>query len=145
MRYGLSEAREKRGGAMTFVLIIEDQPLHAKLFSEVIRAVGLSSVTALTGNDGLAIANATKPDLIIVDIRLPDRPGYEIISALRASPENILVPIIAITAATEYEFKTRSADAGADIFLEKPVRVSHFSEVVLRLLLQASCQKRPHV
>lgn len=126
---------------MTFVLIIEDQPLHAKLFAEILRSAGLSSATALTGNDGLAVANATKPDLIVVDIRLPDRPGYEIISALRVSSESARVPIIAITAATEYEFKTRSMDAGANLFLEKPVRISRFSAEVRRLLQEVSKEK----
>jgi DNA-binding response OmpR family regulator len=124
----------------SFVLIIEDQPLHAKFFAEVLRMAGLTSVTALTGRDGLAVATATAPELIIVDLRLPDRPGHEIIAELRRCPNHGAVPIIALTAATEREFETLSMSAGADVFLTKPVRLSRLNTEVTQLLKRSRPQ-----
>jgi two-component system cell cycle response regulator DivK len=121
----------------SLVLIIEDQPLHAKFFAEVFRGAGLASVTALTGNDGLVAARANSPELIIVDLCLPDRPGHEVIAELRRCPKNYGVPIIAITAATERESETLSLAAGADVFLTKPVRVARLKTEVKQLLQYA--------
>lgn len=121
----------------SLVLIIEDQPLHAKFFAEVFRSAGLASVTALTGSDGLIVAKAAVPELIIVDLRLPDKPGHEVIAELRCCPNNHAVPIIAITAAVEREAETSSLVAGANVFLTKPVRVSRLETEVKKLLQQA--------
>jgi two-component system cell cycle response regulator DivK len=121
----------------SLVLLIEDQPLHAKLFTEVLRAAGLICVTAMNGRDGLAVATATSPELIIVDILLPDRPGHEIIAELRRSSRNTAVPIIAITAAPEREIETLSLAAGADVFLTKPVRLARLKTEVMGLLDQS--------
>jgi two-component system cell cycle response regulator DivK len=118
------------------VLIIEDQPLHAELFVEVLRAAGLSCVTAMTGREGLAVASATSPELIIVDILLPDRPGHEIIAELRRRPRSRGVPIIAITAAADREIEELSVAAGADVFLTKPVRLARLTTEVMRLMAQ---------
>jgi DNA-binding response OmpR family regulator len=118
----------------SLVLIIEDQPLHAKFFSEVLRTAGLACVTAMTGREGLDVATATLPELIIVDLRLPDRPGQEIIADLRRCPQNGGVPIIAITAAPEREYEILSVAAGADVFLTKPVRLARLNNEVTQLL-----------
>jgi two-component system cell cycle response regulator DivK len=121
----------------SLVLIIEDQPLHAKLFTEALRAAGLTCMTAVTGREGLAVATATSPELIIVDILLPDTLGHEIIAELRGRPQVKQVPIIAITAAVERKFETLSVAAGADVFLTKPIRLARLTTEVTRLLKQS--------
>lgn len=116
-----------------FVLIIEDRPLHAKLFSGLLRAEGHQTVTALTGKEGLGVAESVQADLIIVDILLPDIDGHEVIAELRRRPKTANTPILAVSAMADRKTEQTCRSLGANSFLSKPMRVHTFSEHVLSL------------
>ncbi|SEN43268.1 putative two-component system response regulator/two-component system, cell cycle response regulator DivK [Sphingomonas gellani] len=115
-------------------LIVEDQPLHARLFVELLKGEGILSATALRGREGLAMAAATEPDLIIVDVLLPDIDGRDVIAHLRRHPQTAETPILAITASTERGVEDACLAAGASKFLCKPVKVKDFSLAVAALI-----------
>lgn len=117
-----------------FVLIVEDQPSHAKLFSEILRGNELVSLVAIRGREGVAVAHGSKPSLVIVDILLPDLDGREVIALLRGSEHNQTTPILAISAVSDRAMEAACLAAGADVFLAKPIGVAHFSKVVAQLL-----------
>lgn len=121
-----------------FVLIIEDQPSHAKLFSEILRGNELMSLVAMRGREGVAVANRAAPSLIIVDILLPDLDGRKVIEQLRGIDHNETTPIIAISAVSDRAMETDCLAAGADVFLSKPVGVARFSNLVAALLAPTS-------
>lgn len=109
-------------GAM--IVLIEPYAVHAKLFSEVIRMAGHHSVTATTGREGLAIVEATHPELIILDVVLPDRDGRDIILDIRQGERTAAIPILVITAADELNTEWECLAFGATAFLSKPVRIA---------------------
>lgn len=117
-----------------FVLIIEDQPSHAKLFSEILRGNELVSLVAMRGREGMAVADRAKPSLIIVDILLPDLDGREVIAQIRGSDHNDITPILAISAVSDRAMEADCLAAGADVFVAKPVGVARFSKIVEDLL-----------
>jgi two-component system cell cycle response regulator DivK len=120
-----------------FVLIIEDQPSHAKLFSEILRGNGRLSLVALKGREGVALARHATPALVIVDILLPDLDGRQLIAELRGSESTERTPIIAISAVSDRAMERDCLAAGADVFLAKPIHVDQFSAVVAGLLAPA--------
>lgn len=122
-----------------FVLLVEDQPTHARLFSETLKGAGLASVVTLKGCEGLAVAQATGPSLIIVDIILPDLDGREVIAELRNSPATKTTPILAISAVSDQPMERDCLAMGADAFLAKPVRLRRFTSTVERLLSSSVC------
>ena len=117
-----------------FVLIVEDQPSHAKLFSEILRGNGHLSLVALKGREGVAVARRSTPALVIVDVLLPDLDGREVIAELRGRSETETTPILAISAISDRAMERDCLAAGADLFLAKPIHVDHFSRVVAELL-----------
>jgi two-component system cell cycle response regulator DivK len=121
-----------------FVLIIEDQPSHAKLFSEILRGNELVSLVAMRGREGVTVAHRARPSLIIVDILLPDLDGREVIAQVRGSDHNEKTPILAISAVSDRAMETDCLAAGADVFLAKPVGVAQFSRTVTDLLAPVS-------
>lgn len=121
-----------------FVLIVEDQPSHAKLFSEILRGNGHVSLIAVKGREGIAVARGTTPALVIVDILLPDLDGREVIAELRDRQETEKTPILAISAVSDRAMERDCLAAGADLFLAKPIHVDHFSKVVTELLAPAA-------
>jgi two-component system cell cycle response regulator DivK len=123
-----------------FVLIVEDQPSHAKLFSEILRGNGRSSLVALKGREGIAVARRAAPALVIVDILLPDLDGRKVISELRGNPETEKTPILAVSAVSDRAMERECLAAGADMFLSKPIGVQQFSTVVAELLAAAAPQ-----
>lgn len=117
-----------------FVLIVEDQPSHAKLFSEILRGNGHVSLVALKGREGVAVARRTTPALVILAVLLSDLDGREVIAELRGNPETEKTPILAISAVSDRAMKRDCLAAGADLFLAKPIHVGHFSKLVAELL-----------
>jgi CheY-like chemotaxis protein len=111
-------------------VIIEDQPLHGKLFAAMLRGFDISAVVALSGSEGLALAAATVPDVVIVDLILPDVRGQDVIARLRQASGTMRLPIIAITAAPERELEDECLAAGANVFLGKPVRMEQLRKAV---------------
>lgn len=107
------------------ILYIEDNPDNMTLVKRAIEAVGYKFVGIANGNDGLKKAQEINPDLILLDINLPDIDGYEIARRLRASGEKHLlyVPIIAITANALKGDADKALEAGCDVYMSKPINI----------------------
>lgn len=119
------------------VLIVEDYPLHAKLFSEIVRASGYAPVTATTGREGLSVARSLKPEAILLDILLPDIDGRAVLADLRRDPDAATIPVLAISAAPDREMEETCLDAGASCFRSKPVRLEVLIEDLTMLIEEA--------
>jgi CheY-like chemotaxis protein len=100
------------------VLVIDDDPSTRDLLERSLGAADLSVVTAENGEDGVLLAQALQPDLIILDVVLPDRDGWDVLAALKADPELANVPVVMLTIVDE---RGRGLLLGATEYLLKPV------------------------
>ncbi|MBN1370960.1 MAG: response regulator [Anaerolineaceae bacterium] len=107
------------------ILYIEDNPDNMTLVKRAIEAIGHNFIPAETGLKGIDLASEVKPDLILLDINLPDIDGYEIARRLRASDLEHLqyVPIIAITANALKGDAEKALEAGCDVYMSKPINI----------------------
>ena len=108
---------------MAKVLYIEDNLTNRLLVLRVLTAEGHTVLEAGNGLDGLDIARRERPDLILIDINMPDLDGYEVAARLRALGEPGQVPIVAVTANVLRGDRERSLQAGCDGYIQKPLDV----------------------
>lgn len=120
------------------ILYIEDEPLNMRLIKKIVKPMGYELITAETGKMGIMLARGEKPDVILVDINLPDMDGFDVIHYLRQLPETEHTPAIAITADTHRVTLAQCLDAGFDAYLGKPISRS----ILLRTITQLSSQQK---
>jgi len=114
------------------VLIVEDNEQNAKLARDVLEAAGLATLTAATAADALALARERVPDVVLMDLRLPDLDGSEALRRLKAEPETAHIPVVALTAvAGAHELLLEAGFAGC---IEKPFDIRELPAQVRRLL-----------
>ena len=99
------------------ILVVEDEPLIAGITADYLRQAGFEVVTAATGEEGLAMARAEEPALIVLDLRLPGISGLDVARALRRDSS---VPIIMLTARVDESDRLLGLDVGADDYVTKP-------------------------
>jgi two-component system cell cycle response regulator DivK len=116
------------------VLIIEDNLRNLKLVRDVLNLRGLATLEAETAEDGLALARAEHPDLVLMDVQLPGIDGVEALSRLRADPRTRDIRVIAVTAFAMKADRDRFLAAGFDGYLEKPIDVRRLPETVVEML-----------
>lgn len=109
------------------VLVIDDDPAAADLMSRWLARVGYIPVSASSGEEGLALTQSRKPDIILLDALMPGRSGYDILPELRAQTQGSDTPIILITVDDD---RARGLDAGASDFVRKPIRESELRALV---------------
>lgn len=109
------------------VLVIDDDPATRDLLERSLSAVDLSVVTAENGEDGILLAQALRPDIIILDVVLPDKDGWEVLAALKADPELMHIPAIMLTVVDE---RGRGLALGAMEYLIKPVDSEHMIKLI---------------
>ncbi len=114
------------------VLIVEDNEKNLKLARDVLTFKGFRTLSAGSAEDGIAIAAAERPDLILMDIQLPGMDGIAALRALRARPETATIPVIAFTASVMKEDRERFDAAGFDGHILKPIDVKDFPDQVRR-------------
>jgi len=126
-------ARSKRGGAVKHrsVLYIEDNLSNLTLIEQLLRdSAGVHLLTAMQGRIGLDLARQHSPDLILLDLNLPDMPGWEVLAELQGSEATRRIPTVIVSAdATEGQFK-RLIDAGARNYITKPIDVTQFYQMM---------------
>ena len=116
------------------VLLIDDEPFYFKLLNRPMKDAGHDFEYSKTGKDGLAKISAKHPDIIIVDLRLPDMSGHEILERIRRDAEFSSIPVIVITAKSELGDKLKAFELGADDYLIKPFQPE---ELVARMRILA--------
>ena len=115
---------------MSLILIVEDNERNLELVRDILQAKGHDTLEARTAEEGLKVAHAQTPQLILMDIQLPGMNGIEALKALRAEPGTAGIPIVAITASVMQSDRQEIMSAGFDGFIEKPITVRSFMDVV---------------
>ena len=115
---------------MSLILIVEDNDKNLKLVRDVLQVKGYETLDAGTAEDGLTIARARLPDLILMDIQLPGMNGIDALKALRADPATAAIPVIAITASVMQQDQQEIVRAGFNGFIEKPINLRIFLDTV---------------
>ncbi len=119
------------------ILVVEDNDLNRKLFCDVLKSQGYAVEPCADGCEALDRARQFVPNLIIMDIQLPNVSGLDLIEAARADPLLRAIPILAVTAYAGKGDEERIRDAGAEGYLAKPVSIGPFMGAVKALLDRA--------
>jgi len=115
---------------MRVILIVEDNEKNMKLARDVLQAKGYATLEAVNGEEGVRQAIAHRPDLVLMDIQLPDINGVEAFHRIRAHADTARVPVVAFTASVTPMDRSRITDAGFDGFISKPINLKEFLETV---------------
>jgi DNA-binding response OmpR family regulator len=115
------------------VLVIDDDPSMTELLALLLRPITLEVITANTAPDGIMMAKDEAPDVVVLDLMMPDMDGYQVCSAIRT---NSAVPILILSALDMPGMVSKALDAGADDYLIKPVTsgilIAHLNNLVRR-------------
>jgi two-component system cell cycle response regulator DivK len=119
---------------MSLVLIVEDNEKNMKLVRDVLQVKGYRTLEAGSAEDGIALARAQKPDLVLMDIQLPGMNGIEALAVLRADPATAAIPVIAVTASVMQQDRNLITQAGFDAYIGKPINLKEFLEAVRTMI-----------
>ncbi len=114
------------------VLVVEDNDLNMKLFHDLLEAHGYIVLQAKDGMEGWRMAREHRPDLILMDIQLPDVSGLEVTKWLKADETLKSIPVIAITAFAMAGGEEKIREGGCDAYIVKPISISSFLQTVER-------------
>ena len=116
------------------VLIVEDNELNMKLFHDLLDSQGYQTLQTREGLQALALAREHRPDLILMDIQLPEISGLEVTKWLKDDEELSHIPVIAVTAFAMKGDEERIRQGGCEAYISKPISVMHFLDVVRKHL-----------
>jgi two-component system, cell cycle response regulator DivK len=108
------------------ILLIEDNEQNLYLATFLLKQNGFDVVQARSGPEGISLAGQARPDLVILDIQLPQMDGYAVARALRQNPALKEVPIVAVTSYAMPGDRERSLEAGCNGYIEKPINPDTF-------------------
>ena len=123
--------------AAPLVLVVDDDERNRKLARDVLRRAGFRTIEAATGTRGIALAGKCLPDVILLDLRLPDMDGTDVARALRDGARTALIPVVALSASRYPDDGDPLLAEGFSGYLEKPIDVSAFPEQVRRFSRRA--------
>jgi two-component system cell cycle response regulator DivK len=112
------------------ILIVDDNEMNVKLARDVLRFAGFRTLEAGTGGEGVAIATEQVPDLILMDIRLPDMDGMDAVRQLKGDGRTARIPVVALTSFAMKGDRERFMAEGFDGYLEKPISIKEFPDQV---------------
>ncbi len=112
------------------VLIVEDNELNMKLFHDLLEAHGYSTLQTRTGVEALELARTHRPDLILMDIQLPEVSGLEVTKWIKEDDDLKMIPVIAVTAFAMKGDEERIRQGGCEAYISKPISVVKFLETV---------------
>lgn len=121
------------------LLYVEDNPANLKLIGHIIaRRADMRLLTAVNGNSGIEMARASPPDVILLDINLPDISGFKALKILRSDPATAHIPVIALSANAMPLNIESGLEAGFFHYLTKPIKLGEFSEALDMALAYAA-------
>jgi two-component system cell cycle response regulator len=112
------------------ILVIEDDPLSLELYDDLLQSVGYATLLATNGEEAVALARSTRPDLVLCDIRLPDMGGVEVMKQFKAEPALRQIPIIAATIFSSAGRCEHLVEAGFDGYIAKPIIAEVFIQQI---------------
>jgi DNA-binding response OmpR family regulator len=116
------------------LLIVDDEPFTVDMLETFLQINGFETVGAFNGEDGLVLVKVEQPELVILDLMLPDIEGYEVCQRIRNYPASADLPVLILSARAEAASKERAMNAGADGYLVKPVQFPQLLSELNRLL-----------
>ncbi|WP_422023087.1 response regulator [Roseibium sp.] len=116
------------------VLIVEDNELNMKLFHDLLEAHGFDTLQTRTGIEALKLARENQPDLILMDIQLPEVSGLEVTKWIKEDESISSIPVVAVTAFAMKGDEERIRQGGCEAYISKPISVSKFLETVKSFL-----------
>lgn len=112
------------------ILVVDDNPENRLLLASQLGLEGYQILQAAGGKEGIEIAQKSQPDLILLDVMMPEINGFEVCARLKSDPTTASIPIIMVTALREVQYRIRGIEAGADEFLSRP---HHREELLVRV------------
>ena len=116
------------------ILVVDDTPRNVKLVADLLAAKGYNVITAGSGRDALSSIDANSPDLVLLDVVMPEMSGYEVCRTIRAQPATAMLPVVMVTALDPGEERIKGIEVGADDFLTKPINQAELLARVKSLL-----------
>lgn len=116
------------------VLIVEDNDLNLKLFRDLLEAHGYETFETKDGSEALPLAKNVRPDLILMDIQLPEISGLDITKRLKSDEEVSHIPVVAVTAFAMKDDEEMILSAGCEAYMSKPISIPTFIETVQKFL-----------
>ncbi|MDH3308908.1 MAG: response regulator [Acidimicrobiia bacterium] len=120
------------------MLVVEDSAVIRRLIEVCLRPASLDVIMREDGPAGLEAARTEKPDLLVLDIGLPEMDGWQVLDHLRSDEATRNLPVLVLTAHAEEESRRRADEGGADAFVTKPFQPNDFRQEVLNLLARPS-------
>ena len=112
------------------ILIVEDNVLNMKLFNDILQAHGYETLQTLDGREAIVLAREHHPDLILMDIKLPDISGMEVTKMIKSDDDLKDIPIIAVTAFAMKGDEGKIRDGGCEGYIAKPISIPNFLETI---------------
>ena len=112
------------------ILIVEDNEQNRKLTRDLLQVHGYLTIEAETGEDAIALAATSAPDLVVMDIHLPGMNGLDALAKLRTTPATRALPVVAFTASVMPQDRNEIMAAGFDAFVSKPIDLELFLQTV---------------
>jgi class 3 adenylate cyclase/CheY-like chemotaxis protein len=116
------------------ILVVDDTPRNVKLLADLLGVKGYAVITAASGPEALLKIDAEPPDLVLLDVVMPEMSGYEVCLTIRNNPATAMLPVVMVTALDPSVERVKGIDAGADDFLTKPINQSELLARVKSLL-----------
>ena len=116
------------------ILIVEDNELNMKLFNDLLEAHGYNTLQTRDGRDVMSLTRKHMPDLILMDIQLPEISGLEIAKMLKADDDLSAIPVVAVTAFAMKGDEQKIRNGGCDGYIAKPISVNNFLQTVAKFL-----------
>jgi two-component system, cell cycle response regulator DivK len=126
-------AHEGQGMAGT-ILIVEDNDLNMKLFRDLLEAHGFGTLQAKNGTEALKLIHEHSPDLVIMDMQLPEVSGLEVTQLIKSDESIRSIPVVAVTAFAMKGDEERIREGGCEAYLSKPISVGKFIETIRHFL-----------
>jgi two-component system cell cycle response regulator DivK len=116
------------------ILIVEDNELNMKLFHDLLEAHGYTTIQTRNGTEAVGLARTHRPDLILLDIQLPEISGLEVTRQLKQDDELKGIPVVAVTAFAMKGDEEKILEGGCEAYIAKPISVSTFMETIQTVL-----------
>ena len=116
------------------ILIVEDNELNMKLFHDLLEVHGYNTLQTKDGREALQLAREHRPDLILMDIQLPEVSGLEVTKWIKADDELKAIPVIAVTAFAMKGDEEKIRSGGCEAYIAKPISVNSFLETIQTVL-----------
>jgi two-component system, cell cycle response regulator DivK len=116
------------------ILIVEDNDLNLKLFRDLLGANGYNTVETKEGIEAVGLTRRSMPDLILMDIQLPEISGLDVTRKIKADPEIRHIPVIAVTAFAMKDDEDKILQAGCEAYLSKPIAIDQFLAAIRKFI-----------